>query len=119
MSLAARARSIARRGAASAWRYGTRRDPQRLQRRLKAHPSWQTSVEGAAPRLSHSERIEVTQIGRFRQIDPYHTVEGWRDPWKIVGFVGWTAAVGVAWWVGSSRGRGPLAILAEDHERAF
>jgi hypothetical protein len=101
------------------WRHGTRRDATRLKRRLRPDPSWREPLDGAAPRLDHHTRIEVTRVGRFREIDPYRTAEGWRDRWKVVGFLGWVATVGAAWWLGTSRGRGPLRILAEDHERAF
>ncbi len=119
MSVAGRVRRTAWRGARQVWRQGTRRDPTRVKRRMRAHPTWREPLDGAAPRLGPHERIEVTTTGQFREIDPYRTVEGWRDGWKVAGFLGWTAAVGAAWWLGTSRGRGPLSILAEDHERAF
>jgi hypothetical protein len=85
---------------------------------MRPDPHWRVPLDGAAPRLGPDQRIEVTRTGRFRHVDPYRTAEGWRDPWKVIGFVGWVAAVGAAWWLGSSRGRGPLAVLAEDHDRA-
>jgi hypothetical protein len=110
---------LAWRGTRQVWREGTRRDPTRLKRRMRPDPHWREPLDGAAPRLDPRSRIEVTRTGRFREIDPYRTVDGWRDGWKVVGFLGWAAAVGTAWWLGSSRGRGPLAILAEDHEQAF
>lgn len=32
---------------------------------------------------------------------------------KLAGLLGWAGAVGGAWWLGSSRGRGPLSSVAE------
>lgn len=119
MSLTRHATRTAWRGVRQVWGQGTRRDPTHIRRRMRLDPNWREPLDGAAPRLDHRSRIEVTRVGRFREIDPYRTAEGWRDGWKVVGFLGWAAAVGAAWWLGSSRGRGPLAILAEDHERAF
>lgn len=100
-------------------RDATPRDTTRLKRLLRTDPIWREPLDGAAPRLGPRDSIEVTRVGRFRDIDPHRTVEGWRDPWKVVGFTGWVAIVGAAWWLGSSRGRGPLGLLVEDHERAF
>jgi hypothetical protein len=121
VSLSRHTLRTARRGAKQVWRQGTRRDATRLRRRLRHDPHWQEPLDGAAPRLDHHTRIEVTRqrVGVFRDIDPYRTAEGWRDGWKVAGFFGWAAVVGAAWWFGSSRGKGPLSILAEDHERAF
>jgi hypothetical protein len=118
--------NLAGTAARTAWRAtrrglggATRRDPTRLRRQLRPDPNWREPLDGAAPRLRPDQRIEVTRVSRFRQIDPYRTVEGWRDVWRLVGLAGWAAAVAAAWWLGSSRGKGPLAILAEEHERAF
>lgn len=112
--------------AADTWRSSRRfvrdatpRDATWLKRRLRTDPHWREPLDGAAPRLGPRDSIEVTRIGRFREIDPHRTVEGWRDPWKAVGFGLWAATIGAAWWLGASRGRGPLGLLAEDHERAF
>lgn len=119
MSLVGGSARTAWRGFRGAVRYGTRRDPLRVERRMRPDPYWQEPVDGAAPRLDPHTRIEVTRLGRFHETDPYRTAEGWRDPWRTVGLLGWAAAVGTAWWFGTSKGRGPLRILAEDHERAF
>ena len=112
--------------AGDAWRSSRRfvrdatpRDTTRLKRRMRIDPNWREPLDGVAPRLGARDSIEVTRVGRFREIDPHRTVEGWRDPWKAVGFGSWVAIVGVAWWLGSTKGRGPLSLLAEDHERAF
>lgn len=85
------------------------RDPQRLRRRLHVVEDWQERDGEEPARLGPRETISVTRVGHWRQVDPRVTAEGWRDIGRWLGVLGWAAAIGAAWWLGSSRGRGPLA----------
>jgi hypothetical protein len=83
-----------------------------VRRRFAVDPDWKRTHDGLAARLDTRTTIGVTApVGRWRTVDPRRPQDQWRAPWKAVGLVAWGSAVGVAWWLGSSRGRGPLAVL--------
>ncbi len=86
-------------------------------RRMRIDPHWRRLEDGYAARLGPRDTIDVKRpVGHWRSVDPRRPHHGWRSVWKFVGLVGWAGAVGTAWWVGSSRGRGPLAGVRElDH----
>lgn len=86
-------------------------DPQALRRRMRVARDWQRSVDGRAPRLRPDQTIEVTRHGRFADVDPLVTEQGWRDPWKAAVVTGWLLACGAAAAAGYWAGRGPLAAL--------
>ena len=90
------------------------RDPARITRRAHVDPHWRRREDGGAARLSPDELIVPGHpTGRWRAVDPHRPHEGWRSVWKLVGLLGWAGAVGGAWWLGSSRARGPLASVSE------
>ncbi|TVR17022.1 MAG: hypothetical protein EA387_17175 [Nitriliruptor sp.] len=90
------------------------RDPARISRRAHVDPHWRRHGDGAAARLAPDELIAPgRQIGRWRGVDPYRPYDGWQSVWKLVGLLGWAGIVAGAWWLGSSRGRGPLASVSE------
>ncbi|MFP4149746.1 MAG: hypothetical protein ACLFV0_09675, partial [Nitriliruptoraceae bacterium] len=69
---------------------------------------------GGAARLTPQELIDPgRRVGRWHGVDPRRPHDGWRSVWKLLGLLGWAGAVGGAWWLGSSKGRGPLAAVAE------
>ena len=87
-------------------------------RRMRVDPHWRRLEDGGyAARLGPRDTIDVKRpVGHWRSVDPRRPHHGWRSIWKFVGLAGWAGAVGTAWWVGSSRGRGPLAGVRElDH----
>lgn len=91
-------------------------DPRALRRRMRVARDWQTSVDGRAPRLRPDQTIKVTAHGRFADIDPLTTEEGWRDPWKALVVTGWLVACGATAALGYWRGSGPLAALRRADE---
>ncbi|MTV24355.1 hypothetical protein FTX61_02800 [Nitriliruptoraceae bacterium ZYF776] len=105
----------ARRVAWTLWRRGrvvaTARDGEVLQQRLRPVADWAETPDGRARRLGPDETILVTQVGRFAEVDPRLVATGWRSFGRGAGVLVWSAAVGLAWWRGSSRGRGPLRHL--------
>ncbi|MEX2549757.1 MAG: hypothetical protein WD638_05995 [Nitriliruptoraceae bacterium] len=89
-------------------------DPHRIRRSARLDPHWRRRDAGGAARLSSDELIvPAAGIGRWHGVDPHRPHDGWRSPWKLLGLLGWGGAVGAAWWLGSTRSRGPLAGVAE------
>lgn len=86
-------------------------DTQRVARRVRVDPDWRRIDAGQAARLSPRETIEVSRPGRWRQHDPLVVTEGWRPPARTAALAVWAGTVGVAWWLGATRGVGPLATL--------
>lgn len=88
------------------------RDP--LRGRMRVDPDWRrVGEDGLAARLPPSRTIEVTRRRRWRAHDPLRVEPGWWAPWHAVGLAMWGGAVGLSWWLGSRRGRGPLKALHE------
>ncbi|GGI05214.1 hypothetical protein [Egicoccus halophilus] len=77
-------------------------------------PDWRQVVDGRAKRLDSRTTIEVGRPGPWRHVDPRQVDEAWSRPGPALGLLVWGAAVGVSWWIGSSRGRGTLAVLASE-----
>ena len=89
-------------------------EPAKVARRTSVDPHWRRLEDGYAARLGPRETIVMSRpVGRWRKVDPRLPQDGWRSVWKLAGLVGWAGAVGTAWWLGSSRARGPLASVAE------
>jgi hypothetical protein len=89
-------------------------DPRRIARAAKVDPHWRRRESGGAARLTPQELIDPgRRIGHWRSVDPRRPHDGWRSVWKLAGLLGWAGAVGGAWWLGSARGRGPLASVGE------
>jgi hypothetical protein len=90
---------------------GTAPDVRRLRKRFRVAEDWREPVGDRAPRLDASTTISVRRVGRLREVDPLRTVEGWRNPRKVLavgvllGWIGGAAALG--WW----GRRGPLAAI--------
>jgi len=104
----------ARRSAMRDLRRAVTRDPARITRRTTVDPHWRRRENGRAARLAHDELIAPGRaVGRWHGVDPHRPADGWRSVWKFAGLLGWAGAVGGAWWVGHSRGRGPLASVSE------
>jgi hypothetical protein len=102
-------RALARRAGSS-----VRATPEQVARRTHVDPHWRRLEDGYAARLGPRETIAVSrQVGRWRKVDPRRPQDGWQALGKVAGLSMWAGAVGVAWWVGSSRGRGPLSSVAE------
>jgi hypothetical protein len=102
-------RAVVRRAGSS-----VRATPQQVARRTHVDPHWRRLEDGHAARLGPRETIAVShQVGRWRKVDPRRPQDGWQALGKVAGLGMWAGAVGVAWWVGSSRGRGPLSSVAE------
>ncbi|MFA9432419.1 hypothetical protein [Egicoccus sp. AB-alg2] len=76
---------------------------------------WRRVVDGRAARLDARTTIEVSRPGPWQHVDPREVNEAWSRPGPTLGLLVWAGAVGAAWWLGSSRGKGPLRVLAEDH----
>jgi hypothetical protein len=94
--------------------------PERVKHHYLVDPDWRRVEDGHAARLDARTTIEVARpVGRWRRVDPRLPDDGWRAPWKAVGLGLWAGAVGVAWWIGTSRGRGPLRMLASSDDEAF
>lgn len=76
-------------------------------------PHWRRLEDGRAARLRADELlVNLRPKGRWRRVDPHRTDDGWRSWARLSGFLGWAGVVGVAWWLGASRERGPLAPVA-------
>ena len=97
----------------------SRGDERALGRRFRVDEDWRRIEDGRAVRLGPDTTISVTPVGRWRRVDPLVPSEGWRRPWKAVGLLAWAATVGGAWWLGASRGRGPLASLHDRESRPW
>lgn len=94
-----------------------RTDDRQLARRRRVDPDWRRADDGPA-RLGPRQTIDVRRsVGRFRARDPRQVHRGFAAPGKVAGLALWAGVVGGAWWLGSSRGRGPLAGAA--HLDAF
>ena len=110
-------RGVARDAGRSAVRDAQRavtRDPARISRRARVDPHWRRLEDGGAARLAPDELIDPGRpVGRWHGVDPHRPQDGWRSVWKFAGLLGWAGAVGGAWWLGHSRGRGPLASVAD------
>lgn len=77
--------------------------------RFVVRPAWDQPEHGRAPRLSATETIAVTGVGRFAAVDPLTVVVGWRSAGRALGLGVLAASVGLSWWRGSRWGTGPLA----------
>jgi hypothetical protein len=86
-----------------------------LRGRVRVDPDWRRVEDGHAARLSPAQTISVTRKRSWRRHDPLKVDPGWAEPWQALGVGMWATAVGAAWWLGSRRGRGPLAGLHEPH----
>lgn len=87
-------------------------------KRYRVDTDWRRTDDGQAARLDAHTTIGLRPlVGRWRDVDPRRPHDQWRAPWKAVGLVLWGSAVGTAWWLGSSKGRGPLSMLHRDDER--
>ncbi|MFA9445563.1 hypothetical protein [Egicoccus sp. AB-alg6-2] len=75
-------------------------------------PDWRRVVDGRAARLDARTTIEVRRPGSWQHVDPRQVDEAWSRPGPTLGLMIWAGAVGAAWWLGSSRARGPLRTLA-------
>jgi hypothetical protein len=109
-------RSLAGAGRAASGELGraTAADPRRISRGAHVDPHWRRHDGGGAARLTPQELIDPgRRVGRWHGVDPRRPHDGWRSIWKLAGLLGWAGAVGGAWWLGSSRGRGPLASVSE------
>jgi len=91
-------------------------DPRALKRRTTVARDWATAVDGRAPRLKANETINVSRHGRFAEVDPLVTAEGWRNPWKAGVVTAWIIACGATAAVGYWGRRGPLAALRRDEQ---
>jgi hypothetical protein len=102
-------RAVVRRAGSS-----VRATPAQVARRSRVDPHWRRLEDGHAARLGPRDTIGVTRpVGRWRKVDPRVPDVGWQALGKAAGLTLWAGTVGVAWWVGSSRGRGPLSSVAE------
>lgn len=101
-------RAVVRRAGSS-----VRATPQQVARRSTVDPHWRRLEDGYATRLGPRETIAVSRpVGRWRKVDPRVPQDGWQALGKVTGLTMWAGVVGVAWWVGSSRERGPLSSVA-------
>ncbi len=82
--------------------------------RFTVRPDWDRVEDGRAVRLSPTETIEVTRIGRFATRDPLAVVVGWRSAGRALGVGVLAAGVALSWWRGSRWGTGPLGMLGDD-----
>jgi hypothetical protein len=109
-------RSLAGAGRAASGELGraVAADPRRISRGARVDPHWRRLEGGGAARLTPQELIDPgRRVGRWHGVDPRRPHDGWRSVWKLLGLLGWAGAVGGAWWLGSSKARGPLASVAE------
>ncbi len=112
--LVRRAAAGAGRGAGRELHAALTQDPARTIRRAHVDPHWRRAEGGGAARLLSDELISPGRpIGRWHGVDPHRPNDAWRSVWKLAGLLGWAGAVGGAWWLGSSRGRGPLGAVSE------
>ena len=94
--------------------------PGAVRRHYLVDPDWRRVEDGYAARLDTRTTIAVAKpVGRWRAVDPSVPEDGWRAPWKAARLGLWASAVGVAWWLGASRGRGPLGSLAAPEDDHF
>jgi len=77
-------------------------------------PDWKRVVDGRAARLDARTTIEVTRPAAWQHVDPREVDEAWSRPGPTLGLAIWAGAVAVGWWLGTSKGRGPLRALADD-----
>lgn len=112
---------MAMRGARHRFGEATASDVGGVARRYRIDADWKrTSDDGYARRLDTSTTIGVTRpVGRWQRVDARVPQDAWRAPWKAAGLVVWGAAIGTAWWLGSSRGKGPLGMLHDDRPSAW
>ncbi|WP_052667146.1 hypothetical protein [Nitriliruptor alkaliphilus] len=89
-------------------------DPQLVADRFTVRPDWDRPVDGRAPRLSSTETIAVSGVGRFEGADPLTVVVGWRSLGRLLGVGVLAAGVGLSWWRGSRWGTGPLGTIRDD-----
>ena len=79
---------------------------------FRVDPAWRNTHGGYAARLDARTTIDVADpVGRWRGVDPRVPHGGWRTVGKTVGFLSWSGAVAVGWWMGARRGSGPLRVL--------
>lgn len=96
-----------------------RPDAAKAQRSFTVDPDWRRIEGDRAARLGPRETIDVADpVGRWAEVDPRLPTDGWARPWSVAGLLLWGGAVGAAWWLGASKGRGPLASLADEDDRA-
>lgn len=79
-------------------------------------PDWRRVEDGRAARLDHRTTIEMTRPTGWEQVDPREVNEAWSRPGTFLGLLLWGGAVGASWWLGSSKGRGPMKALAADRD---
>lgn len=89
-------------------------DAQLVADRFSVRPGWDRDEAGRAPRLSTTETIGVTQVGRFAAVDPLSVVVGWRSLGRALGMGVLATGIGLSWWRGARWGTGPLASLHQD-----
>jgi hypothetical protein len=105
-----------------AWRAAAQRtaevagnDPEILRREFRVDPDWRRVESGYAPRLDARTTIAMDRVhGPWKDVDTLAVNDAWRRPWAAAGLAVWGAAVGLQWWRGASRGKGPLRVL---HDR--
>ena len=79
---------------------------------FRVDPHWRNTHGGLAVRLDARTTIDVAApVGRWREVDPRRPHDTWRSIGKAAGLAGWMVAVAGGWWLGSSRGGGPLGVL--------
>lgn len=117
-------RSALRYASRAAWRRfqgpgveAARRDTAVLPSQWAIDPDWRRIEDGRPARLDHRTTIEMALPRGWEHVDPREVDEAWSRPGTFLGLLMWGGAVGAAWWVGSSKGRGPLKVLAADRER--
>jgi hypothetical protein len=90
-------------------------DPEVLRREFTVDRDWRRTEGGYAPRLDARTTITMDRVhGPWRDVDTLAVNDAWRRPWAAAGLAVWGVAVGLQWWRGSSRGKGPLRGL---HDR--
>jgi hypothetical protein len=92
-------------------------DPQLVADRFTVRPDWDRIEDGRAAKLSPTETIEVTGVGRFEATDPLAVVVGWRSVGRVLGLGVLAAGVGLSYWRGQRWGTGPLGMLRDDADR--
>jgi hypothetical protein len=112
--LAGRAGRAAARGFADA----VVSDPAAAARAYTVDPDWRrVDEQGYAARLGPRQTIAPTSVtGRWKGVDARRPNDGWRSVWKVAGLGLWVGTVAAGWWLGASKGRGPMASVRElDH----
>lgn len=92
-------------------------DPRLVADRFSVRTGWDEAVDGRAPRLSATETIAVTSVGRFATVDPLQVVVGWRSLGRALGVGLLAAGIGASWWRASRWGSGPFADVVGDRDR--